>query len=73
MKKYGSPIVVLNLMKKTEEKGRRDRRREGILSDEFRRQVTTILLRQTSLKHILINSGNHIKFLMIFNHNIFKG
>ena len=53
MKKYGSPIVVLNLMKKTEEKGRRDRRREGILSDEFRRQVTTILLRQTSLKHIL--------------------
>ena len=39
MKKYGSPIVVLNLMKKTEEKGRRDRRREGILSDEFRRQV----------------------------------
>ena len=40
MKKYGSPIVVLNLMKKTEEKGRRDRRREGILSDEFRRQVS---------------------------------
>ena len=39
MKKYGSPIVVLNLMKKTEEKGARDRRREGALSDEFRRQV----------------------------------
>ena len=39
MKNYGSPIVVLNLMKKTEEKGARDRRREGALSDEFRRQV----------------------------------
>ena len=29
-------------MKRTEEKGRRDRRREGVLSDEFRRQVATI-------------------------------
>ncbi len=43
MKKYGSPIVVLNLMKKTEEKGARDRRREGALSDEFRRQVGGII------------------------------
>ena len=43
MKKYGSPIVVLNLMKRTEEKGRRDRRREGVLSDEFRRQVATLI------------------------------
>ena len=44
MKKYGSPIVVLNLMKKTEEKGARDRRREGALSDEFRRQVNQNIL-----------------------------
>ena len=53
MKKYGSPIVVLNLMKKTEEKGRRDRRREGILSDEFRRQVPlwNIVLSINALLH----------------------
>ena len=44
MKKYGSPIVVLNLMKKTEEKGARDRRIEGALSDEFRRQVNQNIL-----------------------------
>ena len=31
-------------MKKTEEKGARDRRREGALSDEFRRQVNQNIL-----------------------------
>ena len=51
MKKYGSPIVVLNLMKRTEEKGRRDRRREGVLSDEFRRQVAT----QTDSPYFVFN------------------
>ena len=57
MKKYGSPIVVLNLMKRTEEKGRRDRRREGVLSDEFRRQVVTI----TDHPNIMINfCYNHL-------------
>ena len=54
MKKYGSPIVVLNLMKRTEEKGRRDRRREGVLSDEFRRQVVT----QTDSPNFVFNFFN---------------
>ena len=39
MQKYGSPVVVLNLMKKTEDRIERDRRREGFLSDEFRCQI----------------------------------
>ena len=30
------------MLRSEEEKGRRDRRREGVLSDEFRRQVATI-------------------------------
>ena len=70
MKKYGSPIVVLNLMKKTEEKGRRDRRREGILSDEFRSQVAIIFLIAVSQTvHIISENLTHV----IFNHHIFKG
>jgi len=39
MRKYGSPIVVLNLMKKCESNIERDSRREGLLSDEFRHQI----------------------------------
>ena len=39
MRKYGSPVVVLNLMKKSESNIERDSRREGLLSDEFRRQI----------------------------------
>ena len=55
MKKYGSPIVVLNLMKKTEEKVERDRRREGTLSEEFRKQIEYLnqfLPEEFAIQHI---------------------
>ena len=35
MSKYGSPVVVLNLVKKKEKR----RRHEGLIGDEFERQV----------------------------------
>ena len=72
MKKYGSPIVVLNLMKKTEEKGRRDRRREGILSDEFRRQVSfwNIVSSNNALLVIMIW---YVTFNQNFVYKIFEG
>ena len=60
MKKYGSPIVVLNLMKRTEEKGRRDRRREGVLSDEFRRQVVTL----TDSPNLVFKFDSYIKYII---------
>ena len=41
MRKYGSPVIAVNLMKSrdTSRHAERDSRREGLLSDEFRRQI----------------------------------
>lgn len=39
LRKYGAPVIVLNLLKKTENSEERDRRREGSLSDEYRQQI----------------------------------